>query len=232
LVKLWLINFKELNMKYRSVFDIIGPVMVGPSSSHTAGAVRIGQIARKLFGKKIEKADIHFYGSFAKTYKGHATDVAVLAGLMGLSTYDPRIPDAFSLAKQKGLEYKFFEEKALSPHPNTVQIEMFSGSDKCDVTGISLGGGLVQISEVDGFPLKLSGDAPSLLIFHKDVYGTIAPILTLFAQNKINVSHMEVSRLEKGRLALMAVETDQPASEEIIKEILNMPNIQRVVRLS
>lgn len=219
-------------MKYRSVFDIIGPVMVGPSSSHTAGAVRIGQIARKLFGRPIEKAYIHFYGSFAKTYRGHATDVAVLAGLMGLSTFDRRIPDAFSIAEKNGLEYRFFEEKALSPHPNTVQIEMFSGESKGDVTGVSLGGGLVQITEVDGFPLKLSGDSPALLIFHMDVYGTIAPVLTRLAKSKINVSHMEVSRLEKGRMALMAIETDQQASEEVIKDILNMPNIQRIVRLA
>ncbi|MDO5022248.1 MAG: L-serine ammonia-lyase, iron-sulfur-dependent subunit beta [Eubacteriales bacterium] len=219
-------------MKYRSVFDIIGPVMVGPSSSHTAGAVRIGRIAGRLFGKKIEKANIHFYGSFAKTYRGHATDVAVLAGLMDLSTYDPRIPEAFDLADKAGFEYNFFEEKALSKHPNTVQIEMFSGDTKGVVTGVSLGGGIVQITEVDGFPLKLSGDFPALLIFHQDIYGTIAPVVTLLAENQINVSHMEVSRLEKGYLALMAIETDQPVSEAIVAEMLKKPNIKRIVRLS
>lgn len=219
-------------MKYQSVFDIIGPVMVGPSSSHTAGAVRIGLLARKLFGREPERVTIHFYGSFAKTYKGHATDVATLAGLMGLSTFDEGIPKAFDIANDKGIKYSFIEESAIPKHPNTIVIDMYAGDKFSSVKGISLGGGLVEICEVDGFALKLSGESPALLIFHIDTYGTIASVTTLLAEKKINISHMEVSRLEKGRLALMVIETDQSVPDDIFSAILAKPNIERVVRLN
>lgn len=219
-------------MKYQSVFDIIGPVMVGPSSSHTAGAVRIGLLARKLFGREPEKAVIHFFGSFAKTYKGHATDVAALAGLMGLSTFDGGIPNAFNIAKEKGLDYSFIEESAIPEHPNTIVIDMYAGDKFSSVKGVSLGGGLVEICEVDGFALKLSGESPALLIFHIDAYGAVADVTHILAKNKINISHMEVSRLEKGRLALMVIETDQSVPDDIFSAILAQPNIERVVRLS
>ncbi len=218
-------------MKYRSVFDIIGPVMVGPSSSHTAGAVRIGQLARKLFDREPETAAIHFFGSFARTYRGHATDVAVLAGVLGLKTDDARIPDAFALAKERGLEYTFFEEAAIPIHPNTVSIELTAGEASISVTGISIGGGMVQITRVDGFDLRLSGESPALLIFHQDAFGAIAAVTQLLAYAQVNISHMEVSRAERGQNALMVIETDQPISGDILRLIQCQPRIFKTIKL-
>lgn len=219
-------------MKYRSVFDIIGPIMVGPSSSHTAGAVRIGLLARKLFGRQPDKATIHFFGSFAKTYRGHATDVAVLAGILGLPTDEPSIPKAMDIAKERGLDFSFQPEAAIPPHPNTVQIELEQGGEQISVTGISIGGGLVQIVRVDGFDLHLSGESPALLIFHKDTYGTIASVVLLLAAAKVNISHMEVSRAERGQNALMVIETDQQVPPEVIQLIQSQPHIYKTIILS
>lgn len=219
-------------MKYKSVFDIIGPVMIGPSSSHTAGAVRIGRVARKIFGKEPSEVEIHFYGSFAKTYKGHATDVAVVGGILNFETDDARIKNSISLANEKGITLKYFEEAAHASHPNTVKLILKAGTDRMEITGISVGGGAIQITELDGFLLKLSGEYPSLLILHKDAYGAVASVATALTEHKINIGHMEVSRIEKGRTALMVVETDQPVIEDLIDEISKMNNIQKVIVLN
>ncbi len=219
-------------MKYKSVFDIIGPVMIGPSSSHTAGAVRIGNVARKIFGKEPSEVEIHFYGSFAKTYKGHATDVAVVGGILNFETDDERIKNSIELAKNKGIRLQYFEEQAHVSHPNTVKLILKEGTDVMEITGISVGGGAIQITELDGFLLKLSGELPSLLILHKDAYGAVASVATALTQHKINIGHMEVSRIEKGRTALMVVETDQVVSEELIQEIMGMNHILKVIVLS
>lgn len=219
-------------MKYKSVFELIGPIMVGPSSSHTAGAVRIGQIARNIFGKEPQKAQIHFYGSFAQTYKGHATDVATVGGILGFETSDNRIPDSLSIAKEKGIDIEFFKEEAIPKHPNTVKIELFNEQEKLEIVGISIGGGSVQIVELNGFDLKLSGENPSLLIYHKDVYGVIAQVASLLAQNMINIGQMNVSRIEKNGTALMIIETDQNVAQEIIESISSMKNITKVLILN
>lgn len=218
-------------MKFRSVFDIIGPVMVGPSSSHTAGAVRIGQLSRKLFGQQPEAVVFHFYGSFAKTYRGHATDVAVLAGVLGLTTDDPKIPKSMALAKEAGLVFSFVEEAAVPRHPNTVEVEMRSAKSRMMVRGISIGGGMVQITQVAGFDLRLSGESPALLIFHQDAYGTIASVTQLLAMAQVNISHMEVSRAQKGQQALMVIETDQPVEQDVIALIVSQPHIDKIVKL-
>ena len=218
-------------MKYRSVFDIIGPVMVGPSSSHTAGAVRIGQLARKLFGTEPTQVIFHFFGSFARTYRGHATDVAVLAGVMDLCTDDPRIPDAFQLAAERGLDYTFTEAAAVPNHPNTVEVEMRTLDHQMTVRGVSLGGGMVQITQVSGFDLRLSGESPALLIFHIDAYGAIASVTQLLAMSRVNISHMEVSRTQRGSEALMVIETDQVVPSEIIRLIESQPHINKIVKL-
>ncbi|MHC1786081.1 MAG: L-serine ammonia-lyase, iron-sulfur-dependent subunit beta [Christensenellales bacterium] len=218
-------------MKYRSVFDIIGPVMIGPSSSHTAGAVRIGQLARKLFGRAPQRAEVHFFGSFARTYKGHATDVAVLAGILGYESSDPRIPDALAIAERAGLEVRFLAQEAVPQHPNTVTILLESGETRFRMTGISVGGGMVQVVEVDGFELRLSGDSPALLIFHKDAYGAVASVTQLLAYEHININHMEVSRSHKGQTALMVIETDEQVAQAILDLIGKQPHIQKIVKL-
>lgn len=219
-------------MKYRSVFDIIGPIMVGPSSSHTAGAARIGRLARRLFGAQPDWAAIHFYGSFAQTYRGHATDVAVVAGILDLETNDPRIPDAFLLAKEQGLTVDILPEEAVPDHPNTMTIVLHKGQKQISVTGISIGGGLVQLTQVDGFALRLSGECPALLIFHRDVFGTIAAVTSLLARAHVNISHMEVSRMEKGKVALMVIETDQQVPANILDLIEQLDHVRKIVTLS
>lgn len=219
-------------MKYKSVFDIIGPVMIGPSSSHTAGPVRIGQVARNIFGKEPDEIGVHFYGSFAKTYRGHATDVAVIGGVLGFSTDDARVKNSISIAEKKGIKIKFFEEEAIVDHPNTVRIDLKAGRETMEIVGVSIGGGAIQITELDGFALKLSGENPALLIFHKDAYGAVADVTKILTEHRINIGHMEVSRLEKGCTALMVIETDQVVNNKIQEEISIGKNIKKLILLN
>lgn len=218
-------------MKYRSVFDIIGPIMIGPSSSHTAGAVRIGKLARALFGREPKGVRLHFYGSFAKTFKGHATDVAALAGILGFDMDDPRIPNAVAIAQEKGISVDYIAEEAIPPHPNTLMAELWDDGGSMSATGQSLGGGLVQITQVDGFRLGLSGESPALLIFHKDVYGTIACITQLLAKACININHMEVSRQDRGQTALMVIETDELVDASVIDLMNRQDNVFKIITL-
>lgn len=218
-------------MKFRSVFDIIGPIMLGPSSSHTAGAARIGLLARKLFIDEPEKVKIHFYGSFARTYHGHATDIAVVGGLLNMDVADPDLPRSLEIAKEKGIELEFIREEAIPEHPNTVRLELFKGKDHLSVTGISIGGGTVEIIDYSGFPLKMSGENPTLLILHKDAYGTIASVAQCLMQEQINIAHMEVSRLTKGDSALMVLELDEMPDEDTIRRIKVQKNVRKVVVL-
>jgi L-serine dehydratase len=218
-------------MKYRSVSDIIGPIMIGPSSSHTAGAARIGANARLLFGKQPSKAKIIFYGSFAKTYKGHGTDVAIIAGLLGCDTSDPRIIEAYDLAKENHLEIEIIESELHAPHPNTARLEMTDGTSILEVVGISIGGGVIEIIEINGFPIKISGDSPTLIIIHEERYGAVASVATLLANNKINIGHMEVSRKEKGKEALMVIEVDQHIDQKLMDELQNLDHVIAITKM-
>jgi L-serine dehydratase len=224
-------NLKENVMKYKSVFDIIGPIMIGPSSSHTAGAARIGRVARSLFGRKPKYATISFYGSFAKTYRGHGTDVAIVGGILDYDTFDTRIVDALTIAKQEGIEVKMTAEDAITDHPNTARVIIGDDDDKIEVVGISIGGGKIEITELNGFVLRLSGNHPALLIVHNDKYGAIAGVANILAKHEINIGHMEVSRKEKGKEALMVIEIDQNADEIIINELNSLPIVQQVVKI-
>lgn len=219
-------------MKYRSVFDIIGPIMIGPSSSHTAGAVRLGRLSRKLFGRQPRFATIHLYGSFAQTYRGHATDVAVVGGILDFETDDPRIRESLQLANEYNLTVEFIREEAVPSHPNTLKIVLSDDLETLEMTGLSIGGGAVQITELNGFPLKLSGDYPAILILHQDAYGAVAAVSGTLAQLKINISHMEVSRVEKGQTALMVIETDQTVPAQAIEVISSQPHIGKVIVLN
>ncbi|MBD7964330.1 MULTISPECIES: L-serine ammonia-lyase, iron-sulfur-dependent subunit beta [Bacillales] len=218
-------------MKYKSVFDIIGPIMIGPSSSHTAGAARIGRVARSLFGRKPKYATISFYGSFAKTYRGHGTDVAIVGGILDYDTFDTRIVDALTIAKQEGIKVKMTAEDAITDHPNTARVIIGDETDRIEVVGISIGGGKIEITELNGFELRLSGNHPALLIVHNDKYGAIAGVANILAKHEINIGHMEVSRKEKGKEALMVIEIDQNADEIIINELNSLPIVQQVVKI-
>ncbi|GMB08499.1 L-serine ammonia-lyase, iron-sulfur-dependent subunit beta [Thermolongibacillus altinsuensis] len=218
-------------MKYRSVFDIIGPIMIGPSSSHTAGAARIGKVARSLFGRKPKWAHISFYGSFAKTYKGHGTDVAIVGGLLNFDTFDERIKTSLQIAKEEGIDITFQEEEAIPNHPNTARIRLGDEKGELELVGISIGGGKIEITELNGFELKLSGHHPALLVVHNDRYGAIASVANVLAKYAINIGHMEVSRKEKGKQALMTIEVDQNIDSSIIDELKTLPHIIEVTKI-
>ena len=218
-------------MKYNSVFDIIGPVMIGPSSSHTAGAARIGRAARSIFGRKPKKATITLYGSFAKTYKGHGTDVALIGGLLGFDTFDNRIVDAIVIAKDIGFDVQFIISEDEADHPNTARVFIEDDNGTLELVGISIGGGKAEIIEINGFKLKISGLAPSLIVLHEDRFGVIASVSNVLSKFEINIAYMEVARKEKGSLALMVMETDQPIDHYVIEEIESLNYVKRVALL-
>lgn len=215
-------------MKYKSVFDIIGPVMIGPSSSHTAGAVRIGKIVNNIFGKPIIGANIHFYGSFAQTYKGHGTDVAIVGGLLGFDMDDDRIPNAIKIAKENNIEINFFIEDKPVEYQNTARVEVWDNIDKTEVTGVSVGGGIAKITRLDDFEVDLSGDKPTILVIHDDVYGTISEVSRVLAERLINISSMQCRRLAKGDRALMQIEIDNELQDHVEDEISKLENVVHV----
>lgn len=215
-------------MKYTSVFDIIGPIMIGPSSSHTAGAARIGRIARTIFNQKPERAEITFYGSFAKTYKGHGTEVAIIGGILDFDTYDPRIVNAIEIAKAEGIEIEIRESEEITAHPNTARVRLIAGAKELEIVGISIGGGKIEIVEINRFALNLSGQLPALLVLHEDRFGMIAAVANILSKYEINIGAMQVSRKSKGEMALMIIETDQNVSAEIADEIKSIPYISNV----
>lgn len=218
-------------MKYRSVFDIIGPVMIGPSSSHTAGAARIGRVARSLFGREPKWANISLYGSFAQTYKGHGTDVAIVGGLLDFDTDDKRIINAIEMAEERGMKIRFIEEDAVTDHPNTARIIIGDHNGELELVGISIGGGKIEVTELNGFELKLSGNHPAILVVHNDRFGAIANVANTLAKYEINIGHMEVSRKEKGKMALMTIEVDQNIDDTLIEELETLPNILKVTKI-
>ena len=219
-------------MKYKSVFDIIGPVMIGPSSSHTAGAARIGRVARSLFNRMPDWVVVSLYGSFAKTYKGHGTDVAIIAGLLDFDTSDPRLPEALNIAKKENMKVTFVEEDAVTDHPNTARIRMGDSEGEMELVGISIGGGKIEILELNGFELRLSGHHPAILVVHDDKFGAIASVSNVLASHQINIGHMEVSRKEIGSEALMTIEVDQNIDQDIMDEISQLDHVTRVTKIA
>lgn len=216
---------------FRSVFDIIGPIMVGPSSSHTAGAVRIGRMARTIYGAEPTQAKITFFGSFAHTYKGHGTDVAVISGLLGFETFDQRIRDAYVHAREAGLLIDINISEDPVDNPNTVRLELNGAKGYIDITGISIGGGAISITNINGYPCNLDGELPALLVIHRDRAGAIAAVTGILARYAVNVAHMEVSRHEKGMMALMIIETDDRLSSEVLQHLENLDQVERIISI-
>ncbi|WP_203332599.1 L-serine ammonia-lyase, iron-sulfur-dependent subunit beta [Planococcus beigongshangi] len=219
-------------MKFKSVFDVIGPVMIGPSSSHTAGAARIGRVARDLFGRQPEWAKIHLYGSFAETYKGHSTDVAIIGGLLDYDTDDERIKTSFEEAERAGMTFDFIPETGHTEHPNTARVVIGDSQFEMSMMGISIGGGKIEITELNGFPLRLSGNHPAILVVHDDRSGCIANVANCLYRYDINIGHMEVSRRQKGEMALMVIEVDQTVDAVVMDELRQLPNITQVTRIA
>ncbi|GFH39698.1 L-serine ammonia-lyase, iron-sulfur-dependent subunit beta [Pseudolactococcus insecticola] len=217
------------NLKFKSVFDIIGPVMIGPSSSHTAGAVRIGKIVHAIFGEKPTEVEFHLYQSFAKTYRGHGTDLALVAGVLGMDTDDARIPQALELADQAGIKVFWNihkEEKA--DHPNTAKIKIKSDTKTMTIKGISIGGGTIQVTELNGFNIALNMNTPTFIIVHQDVPGMIAKVTECLSKNKINIAQMNVTRENLGEKAIMMIEVDSHDVSDALEEIRQIDNLHNV----
>ena len=192
------------------VFDILGPIMVGPSSSHTAGAARLGKVARAVAGEKIVDVKFMLHGSFAKTYKGHGTDKALLAGILGMQPDDERLRASLLIAKQEGLNFEFIERDLGDYHPNTVKFIMTGESGKvCEVLGSSIGGGSIEIVEVNGKGASFTGAYPTLITCHDDKFGTVNKVTNILCENEVNIAFMNVSRTQKGMDATMTLEIEK-----------------------
>ncbi|MGM9661557.1 MAG: L-serine ammonia-lyase, iron-sulfur-dependent subunit beta [Oscillospiraceae bacterium] len=211
------------------IFDILGPIMVGPSSSHTAGAARIGKMGRILLGEKVRQAQILLHGSFAKTGRGHGTDRALLAGLLGMNPDDMRIPFAFEEAEKAGLQYTFEKTELRGAHPNTVVMELTGVNGRTlKLRASSVGGGQILVNELDGIEVEFDGHFNTLVIHNQDEFGTIAEVTRLLSNYRINIANMKLSRHRKGGEALMVIETDQTVEPRLIEWIAAFPGILKV----
>lgn len=210
------------------VFDIIGPVMIGPSSSHTAGAARLSRMARTILGEQPASAVIELHGSFAQTYRGHGTDKAIAAGLLGFNTDDVRLKDALSVAAEQGLDI-IFKTVNLgdNAHPNTAVFYLTGVlGRKAKIIGASTGGGNIKITEIDGYDVELTGEYYTLISIHHDKPGVIALITHILAQESVNIAFMRVSRREKGSEALAIIEADHPIPQHILTAARSIPSVK------
>lgn len=213
-----------------ALLDIIGPIMVGPSSSHTAGAVKLGRLARVMWNEEIKKVDIYLRGSFAATYWGHGTDKALIAGLLGFMPHDERIKDALNIARERGMEYRFMSEHIDGAHPNSVRFVLHGKDKTVEVVGASLGGGVVELQEIDGFSLSLNGELPAIITFHKDQPGVVAAVTGVVAKRNLNIATMRLHRQGRGGRASMVIEIDGELKEDAKEEMLNShPALMRII---
>lgn len=211
-------------MRNYGVFDILGPIMIGPSSSHTAGAARLGNMARIIVGEPINKVDFYLHGSFAKTMVGHGTDKALLAGVLGIQPDDDRIINSFELAKERNLKFNFQEKDLGYTHPNTVKFDFtLPKNKKFYIIGSSIGGGNILITDINGTEIELSGKKPTILVKNRDTKGVIAYISNILAKSEINIATMSVVRNKD--VATMVIEVDSRIEESLIKEISQLKDI-------
>lgn len=212
-----------------NIFDMMGPVMVGPSSSHTAGAARIGNMGRTLLGEEVARADIGLYGSFAETGYGHGTDRALLAGLLGMKPDDLRIPNAYEEANRAGMAYSFRTVELRDAHPNTALLELTGKSGKkLTLQASSIGGGAIVVNKIDGIDVNFTGDFNTLIVRNQDESGSVAAITSILSQVPINVANMSVNRHRRGGDALMVIETDQHIKPRQVEFLSELPGILSV----
>ena len=215
-----------------NLFDILGPVMVGPSSSHTAGAVRIGYIARKLLQETPVKVEILLHGSFATTGVGHGTDKALIAGLLGMKPDDIRIPHSFELAKENGLSFSFGTVNLRDAHPNTAVLKLEGESGKqMEVQGVSIGGGRVLIQKLNGMEVNFSGERNTLVIQNLDTPGSVAKVTSILFWKSVNIATMQLCRDKRGGYAMMVLETDEEIWESSVRELQNLDGVLQVIYL-
>lgn len=210
------------------VFDIVGPIMIGPSSSHTAGAVRLGLMARKILGEKVLKAGIQLHGSFAQTYRGHGTDKVLIAGILGFAPDDERIVSALNIAKNQGVAYSFQTIKLEDAHPNTAIIHLTGETGRvAKVCGASVGGGNIMITNINGYAVELTGEYPALITIHHDKPGVITQVTQILARYAMNIAFMRVSRQSRGESAMMIMELDDEPADEVIDDCANVYDVEK-----
>ncbi len=216
-------------MRDYGVFDILGPIMIGPSSSHTAGAARLAKVASIIAGGKIIKVEYLLHGSFAQTYKGHGTDKALVAGILNMDPWDENLKRSFDIAKEKGIELKFIETDLGDVHPNTVKFIITKDDGSItEVTGSSIGGGNILVFNIDGQNVEFTGERPTILTHHRDLPGVISKISSILFEENINIANMRVYRSAKGKMATMALETDSLIPENVMDRIKQIEEIENV----
>lgn len=216
-----------------NIFDIIGPVMVGPSSSHTAGACKIGYVSRKLLGEDVDSAEILLYGSFLATGKGHGTQYALVAGLLGMREDDPRIPESFKIAEQKGVKITFGKADLKKYHPNSVQLNLVGKKGRTlSVIGESTGGSVINIASIDGLSANFSGNSPTLIVHNKDQPGHVAEVTSMLSHKSVNIATMQLYRASRGGDAVMVLELDQEVPKEAIKWLSKLEGVEKVTYYS
>lgn len=218
-------------MSFISVFDVLGPNMIGPSSSHTAGAAVIAGVARKLIAPPLKKVEFTLYGSFAKTYRGHGTDRALLGGILGFDTDDVRIRDSFEIARQRGLEFAFIpNETEQDVHPNTADIRMENESGQVmTVRGVSLGGGKMKITRINGVEVDFTGEYSALIVIHQDTPGVVAHITHVLSEHNVNIAFMRLFREARGHTAYSIIESDGTLPESIPAQLQKNAHIWDVM---
>lgn len=216
-----------------NVFEILGPVMVGPSSSHTAGAVRIGLMTRKLLAQRPVEAVIGMYGSFAATGRGHGTDKALVAGLLGMRPDDMRIPDSFRYAEEAGFQFSFETIQLREAHPNSVLIRVKGEKGReLTVQASSLGGGRIMINRLDDIDVNCTCEMPTLIVHNMDRPGHVSQVTTMLSQNSVNIANMSLYRNKRGGRAVMVIETDQPIPEKSIRWLEHLEGVLKVTYIN
>ncbi len=220
-------------MKEYGLFDIIGPRMIGPSSSHTAGAARLGRVAYRLSGGRVKRARVTLYGSFSDTGRGHGTDRAIVAGLLGMEPDDSRIQNALVLAREQGKDISLEFSGQSMKHPNTARIIVEDENGHViNMVGASVGGGNIEIQEINGMEVSFGCEYPTILIFHRDMPGVISQVTGMLAQKGINIAFMRCFRSSRRQNACMVLETDEAVEEDILKSIKkNLADIMEVCAL-
>ena len=218
-------------MSFISVFDVLGPNMIGPSSSHTAGAARIAYLAQKMINGPLVRVDFTLYGSFARTYRGHGTDRALLGGIMGFDTDDMRIRDSFRIAEEKGIAFCFVpNEEEPDVHPNTVDIHMVNATgQEMTVRGESLGGGKARISRINGVDVDFTGEYSAVIVIQKDRPGVVAHVTKVLSDRGVNIAFMRLFRKAKGEIAYTIVESDGRLPEDVAQKLEDNENVQNVM---
>lgn len=212
------------------VFDVIGPIMIGPSSSHTAGAAKLGQIAKTIVGEKIKEVTFLLHGSFGRTYKGHGTDKALVAGILGMSPSDSELKNSIQIAKDRGLKINFIEQDFEQAHPNTVKFLIKDIKDNIvEIVGSSIGGGSVEINEINGDKMNITCEYPTIITCHDDIPGTVARVADLLYENEINIAFMKLTRGEKGKSATMNLEIDSCVSDSLVNDIKKIKGMKKVI---